>query len=280
MNELVSPHFKRIYVEITNVCQLACTFCLPLNRPKQFMTTEQFRRVLSEVKPYTDYLYWHVKGEPLLHPKLRSFLDLALEKHFQINLTTNGLLLFQHHELLSIHPAIRQINLSLHVLQELPETERKNYLQELIRFLKTMEKVFSKYISLRFWLGNNPLKSYVIEQLNAAFNVHLHNDSRNLFPHVYLDTDQEFVWPEQSTTTSPFVFCRGLKDHIAILVDGSVVPCCLDGNGQVVLGNVFSDSLKTILAGSAWKKLREAFKKRQNLPPLCQHCSYKDRFAL
>lgn len=279
MNEPVPKRFKRVYLEITNVCQLSCAFCLPLKRPTKFMNEQEFERILKEIKPYTDYLYLHVKGEPLLHPLLKDFLDLAFEHRFLVNLTTNGLLIDAKQALITTHPAIRQINVSLHVLQEIDELERLSYVNKLISYLKVMENTDGKYVSLRFWLGNNHLKSFVIEHLNQAFNVRLDNESQNLFPHVYINTDQEFVWPEQSQITSPFAFCYGLKDHIAILVDGSIVPCCLDGNGQMILGNIFDDSFSEIMEKKEWKALEQAFQKRQNVPNLCQYCSYKNRFA-
>ncbi|MGD9886759.1 MAG: radical SAM/SPASM domain-containing protein [Bacilli bacterium] len=279
MNEPAPKHFKRVYIEITNVCQLSCAFCLPLKRPIRFMNEQEFVRILREIKPYTDYLYLHVKGEPLLHPNLEGFLDLALEHKFQVNLTTNGLLIDAKQVIISTHPAVRQINVSLHALQKIDENERLSYVNKLISFLRIMENTSGKYVSLRFWLGNNHLKSFVIEHLNQAFNVSLDNESKNLFPHVYINTDQEFVWPEQSMITSPFAFCHGLKDHFAILVDGSVVPCCLDGNGQINLGNIFDHSFLEIMNNKEWKSLKKAFQERQNIPKLCQYCSYKNRFA-
>ncbi|MGD9604809.1 MAG: radical SAM/SPASM domain-containing protein [Bacilli bacterium] len=279
MSELFPKRFKRVYVEITNACQLSCSFCLPLKRPILFMNEEQFVRILTEIKPYTDYLYLHVKGEPLVHPNLKRFLDLALQFKFQVNITTNGMLLEENSELLSTHPATRQINVSLHALQELTEVEQKTYVHGLVNFLNLVKNKENKYVSLRFWLGNNPLKKATLDFLNEAYDLKLNDESKTLFPNVFINTEDVFVWPEQSTTISPYAFCYGLKDHFAILVDGSVIPCCLDGNGRVVLGNILETPFKDIIEGDAWEKLSLAFNNRQNLPQLCLQCSYKNRFA-
>ncbi len=85
--------FRRIYIEITNVCNLKCNFCPVTNRKPEFMTTELFKRILYEIREYTEYIYLHVKGEPFLHPEIDKILDISFEKGFKVNITTNGTLI-------------------------------------------------------------------------------------------------------------------------------------------------------------------------------------------
>ncbi|MBQ9267446.1 MAG: radical SAM protein, partial [Clostridia bacterium] len=107
--------FKRVYIEITNVCNLKCEFCLPHHRENKFMTFEEFDTILQKIKPYTKYIYLHVKGEPLMHPEVDKFIEYAYENGFYVNLTTNGTLLEKH---LSITKNLRQINISLHATND------------------------------------------------------------------------------------------------------------------------------------------------------------------
>ena len=72
--------FKKVYIEITSICNLACTFCPPTERKANFIKVEDFARRLDEIKPHTSYIYLHVKGEPPLHPKIDESLDISHEK--------------------------------------------------------------------------------------------------------------------------------------------------------------------------------------------------------
>lgn len=279
MSEESKKRFKRVYIEIIDYCNLDCRFCLPLTRPKGKMTEEQFCHLLDEIKPYTDYVYLHVKGEPLLHDELSRFLDLAYDKKIHVNMTTNGVLLNNQTTMLLSKPAIRQINISLHALGEMVKSKQIDYLKHLVLFLQAVKEQGEKLVSLRFWLGNNPLKESVIQVLNEAFSIHITDDTTVLFDRVFLSYDEEFIWPEASTIKSPYQNCLGLKDHFGILVDGSVVPCCLDGNGKVVLGNLFQQPLSQMMESENWTQVSKSFINRKNLPELCEFCQYKNRFA-
>ena len=105
--------FKKIYVEITNICNLNCPFCSKDNNKLKEMTKEEFEYILKKINNYTDYLYLHVKGEPLLHSKLNEIIELCDKYHKKVNITTNGTLLKDN---LEIMKKVRQINISLHSL--------------------------------------------------------------------------------------------------------------------------------------------------------------------
>ena len=99
--------FKRIYIEILNYCNLNCPFCNKTTKDKKYISRDEFNHILKEIVPYTDYIYLHVQGEPLLHKDLINFLIDAKEMGLNINLTTNGTLLFNFPNILNY---IRQIN--------------------------------------------------------------------------------------------------------------------------------------------------------------------------
>ena len=102
---------KRVYLEITNVCNLACSFCPGTTREGRFMSEEDLVRLLEKLRGETQYLYFHLMGEPLLHPSLGRFLTLAGEKGFRVILTTNGTLLPERGQTLLEAPALYKINL-------------------------------------------------------------------------------------------------------------------------------------------------------------------------
>ncbi len=244
------------------------------------MSALEFQTVLKKIKPHTDYVYLHLKGEPLLHPELESILWEAEQAKMQVNLTTNGILLGEKTGLLLNSPCLRQVNISLHALGELPDDRRPNYLNAVADLIKEVTKSRKFYVSLRFWLGNNPLKSFTISYLEQALGIEIPDENTEILPNIFLSLDEIFVWPEEETRTRPFRGCHGIKDHLGILADGTVVPCCLDGNGKIPLGNIFQNSLEEILATPRYRELQRSFVTRKNPEVLCQHCSYKDRFTI
>lgn len=270
--------FKKIYVEITNICNLTCPFCLELKREKQFMDQSKFEEIVIKIKDYTDYLYLHIKGEPLLHPHFHSILDVCAKNNLLVNLTTNGTLIKENYQILIESSAIRQINISIHALSEFGEAKQKEYLDEVIKLVKHVEKEEKFYISLRFWLGNNRLQNFAISYLESKLNVKIVPTDKAILRNVYVSFDSEFVWPEAETKTSDFIYCHGIKDHIGILVDGTVVPCCLDGNGVINLGNLFASSFEEILSSPRYLKMLKALETRKMEEELCLKCSFKNRF--
>lgn len=244
------------------------------------MSVQEFKAVLRKIKPHTDYVYLHLKGEPLLHPDLASILREAEEAKMQVNITTNGTLLGEKNSLLLDSLAVRQVNISLHALGELPDEDRTPYLDAVANLVKQASKSRRFYVSLRFWLGNNPLKSFTISYLERALGVKIPDENAEILPNIFLSLDEIFVWPEEETHISPFYGCHGIKDHLGILADGTVVPCCLDGNGKIPLGNIFQNSLEEILETPRYRELRKSFFTRKNPETLCQHCSYKNRFSV
>ena len=106
--------FSRIYLEITNCCNLSCAFCPGTRRARRMLPAEEFRLLAGKLRPWTDYLYLHVLGEPLLHPQLAEILASAGELGFRVCLVTNGTLLAQRLGTLLAAPALHKLSVSLH----------------------------------------------------------------------------------------------------------------------------------------------------------------------
>lgn len=288
--------FKKVYIEITSVCNLACSFCPPTARAKGLIKVEQFNKILDEIRPHTKYIYLHVKGEPLLHPRIDQLLDAAHAKGFKVNITTNGTLIKKNREKILGKPALRQINFSLHSFDGHEGSEnREKYLGDILDFVRDARE-YKTIISYRLWNLQQDHVSDVaarrnretLEILENEYNLDYHIEERvepgkgvKIAPHVYLNQDHEFKWPsllEQEDEGKGF--CHALRSQAAILVDGTVVPCCLDGEGVINLGNVHEKSFSEIVEGELANKIVDGFSRREAVEELCRKCGYRQKFGM
>lgn len=274
--------FKKIYVEITNVCNLNCSFCLNNKREKKFMSVSDFSHIIKEIKPYTDYIYLHVKGEPLLNPNLDLFLDICDSNKIKVNITTNGTLLKKNYEVLRKHKCLRQINVSLH-----SENDNEDYLDDVFIVCKNLSD--SVYISYRLWTLNDLVldktSTEVVEEIISAYKLSsdivekVYRDKQiKICENTYINKDNLFEWPNIKNKRESNGYCHGTIDHVGILVDGTVIPCCLDGEGIVDLGNILSTSFGDILSSERFMLISDSFKNNLCSEELCKKCRFKDRF--
>jgi radical SAM protein with 4Fe4S-binding SPASM domain len=282
--------FKKIYIEITNYCNLSCGFCLPSRRNKAFMAPDEFAEILRKVSGFTEHIYLHVLGEPLLHPDLGLLFDISKACGFHINLTTNGTLLAQKREMLLSSASLRQINVSLHSIEQFGLSGDVDvYLDGVVDFIRAAGSPPPMFINLRLWNLQSDisfLNERILERLATFFNLPdmISGDcapGRNivLAPGIFLSRELQFSWPHApAPDLGSRGYCRGLRDHIAILVDGTVVPCCLDAEADIPLGNLHHCSLTEILAAPQAAAMRKGFSRQQIVEPLCRRCSYRERF--
>ncbi len=267
----MKKQFKRIYVEITNKCSLSCSFCSKLNRELKTMTVDEFKHVIEEIKPFTDYIYLHVKGEPLIHPELEKILEIAAINDIKVNITTNGTNIKRMIELFSKQSCIRQVNISLHALEAI--TKKDEYLDGIIEIIEYIKKTKKFYLSLRIWIDNKNINNYIKSYLCDKLMLENIDDLGEV---IYWSYDEKFDWPSLNDDFfSDKGRCLGAKSHIGILANGDVVPCCLDGDGVIKLGNVFEDSLETILNGQRFKNIIQGFNENKLIEELCQKCKYR-----
>ena len=273
--------FKKIYIEITNICNLNCSFCSKVEKPKRTMTKEEFTHILSEIKPYTDNIYLHVKGEPLLHPNLIDFLHIAEEHNIKVNLTTNGVLFSRKVNELAKCNSLQKINFSLHSENNVP-----NYLEDIFN---SVENLKDKTIIYRLWTLQNgkfdEKSTKTVEKIIDYYKLSpetvekIYNENNvKITPTIYVDKDNEFEWPDDNKEETTNGFCMALKTQIAILVDGTVVPCCLDSNGKINLGNIYTESFESIVNSKRCQDLKKSFQDRKPCEKLCLSCTYKNRF--
>lgn len=287
--------YKKVYIEITNVCNLKCDFCPQTNRKAEFMSEGAFRQILDQIKPFTDYINLHVKGEPLLHPNLGTFLDILYEKGFKANITTNGTLINKVANTLLKKPAVRQMNFSLHSFDgNQNEISRDEYIESILKFSSRAIVESNMIISLRLWNLDEALLTEdqrqrnldIIHKIEEHFKLPYKIQGNlseakalKIRDRVYLNQDYEFKWPDLKEEEDVNKgYCLGLRNQVAILVDGTVVPCCLDGEGIINLGNIHECEFADIVNGKRAEAIRSGFCNNNVLEELCRKCGFRKRF--
>ena len=266
--------YKKIYIEITNDCNLSCSFCIKNKRIKKYMSFNDFKTVLNNIEGYTKYIYLHVLGEPLMHPSINEFINYA-SKRYKVNITTNGYLINNIRE----NKNIRQINISLHSFSDKYNISLDEYMNNIFNVVEILKKY--TYVSFRLW-ANNKYSNKIIDLINKKYNVNLDiNDIKNnttITNNVFISINEEFIWPDKNNGYYNEVgTCYALRDHIGILVDGTIIPCCLDSKGDIKLGNIFKDSLNNIIKSDRYQNMLNGFKNNKKYELLCKKCKYLNK---
>ncbi len=273
--------YSRAYVEITSVCNRSCSFCPGTARAPKFMTVNEFRHILGELSGLTEYIYLHVMGEPLLHPELSELIGLAAERGFKCAVTTNGTLLSECGEAL-IGSGVYKVNLSVHSFEDGSDREYLSYINGILDFADAASKKGILTV-IRLWnLGcDGGRNEKTLAMLRERFSDEWCEGKRGarIRHKLHLEYGERFRWPDaEAEYLGDEVFCYGLRDHFGILSDGTVVPCCLDREGAVRLGNVFEAPLKEILSSERVRAISSGFDKRIATEELCKRCGYARRF--
>ena len=278
----MKKRFQKIYLEISNICNLKCSFCPGTKRSPHVMTEEEFSAMLPKLRPWSDYLYFHLMGEPLCHPHLEQFLHLAGEYGFKVILTTNGTLLHRHQEMLLHAPSLHKANISLHAFEandlSMPFSE---YLHQCFSFGRALEG--KKLVVYRLWNqgGADEKNAEILNTMKTYFSTTWQEERRGfrIGEHIYLEYGDKFDWPDlNAKDDGEHVFCYGLRDQIGILCDGTVVPCCLDHEGDIALGNLHQESLEDILEKPRFQEIYLGFQRKKAVEELCRKCGYARRF--
>ena len=273
--------YSRVYVEITNICNLSCSFCHGHSRVPGRMDRGAFARILEQLEGKTKYLYYHLMGEPLTHPELPAFLEMAADKGFRSVITTNGTLLKKRGpELIAAKP--HKVSISLHSFEKEAGDAFDRYLEEVAAFADGAGKAG---ILVVFRLWNRGYDGGKNDRILEFFRSRLpgpwaeNTRGYRIRDRLFLEWGDRFLWPDrEAPLQGEEVFCYGLQDHFGILLDGSVVPCCLDSDGAITLGNVFREDLGQILSSPRAEAMVRGFQCRRATEDLCRRCGYAARF--
>ena len=276
---------KKAYIEITNRCNLRCSFCPGTKRAPRTMSPAEFDLVLERLTGQVEYVYLHVMGEPLSHPQLAELLALAAARERKVCITTNGTLLARQTETLLAARTLHKVSVSLHSFEgnDGAQEREREYLDAVWAFADRAA-TRGVIVALRLWNEGGA------ETRNGVIEAFLHEKCPGEWPeprggsfrlrdNLYLERAKKFDWPDLSVSEQRDTgTCRALKDQIAVLSDGTVVPCCLDHEGDIALGNLFSQNLPEILDDTPAKALLSGFSARKLSHPLCRRCGYAKRF--
>lgn len=273
---------RKVYLEIGNLCNLRCSFCPGTRREGRLLSVEEFRQLAQKMRGHTEYLYYHLMGEPLLHPDLPEILSVTAELGFRGMITTNGTLLKERGAALLSSPAVHKVNISLQSFEANRAGDLADYVRGCVDFVK---QAAPRGILCEFRLWNRggleERNREILELLEESFPPPW-TESRNgrkLADRVWLDPGERFDWPDMELDELRDTgFCYGLRDQIGVLCDGTVVPCCLDHEGDIPLGNLFLQELDEILNGPRARAMYEGFSRRRVTEPLCRRCGYAKRF--
>lgn len=276
---------KRAYIEITNICNLACSFCPGTQRQRRMMQVDEFRALAQKLQGHVKYLYLHVMGEPLLHPHLGELLDVAGELGFKVCITTNGTLVGDRGGVILTSAALHKVSISLHSMEGNGAGELTAYLENCWSFAERAAQQ-GVICALRLWnIGgedarNGEILAFLADKLGEDPLAHpqARSGSWKLREKLYLEQAERFDWPDLNAPERDTRFCLGIREQIAVLVDGTVVPCCLDHEGDVPLGNLFDRELEEILAGDRAKKMYDGFSRGVCSEELCRRCGFATRF--
>lgn len=273
--------YSRVYVEITNICNMNCSFCHGHSRAPKRISEGEFSRILDQLTGRTEYIYFHLMGEPLTHPELPRFLTMAKARGFHTMVTTNGTLLKKRGEDL-ITAGVHKVSISVHSFEGDDETAQRRYVQELAAFADAASAA-GVIICLRLWNKgfdegrNDRTLQYLQEYFSAPWTENTRG--YRIRDRLFLEWGDRFDWPDMSAPDlGESVTCHGLRDQFGILCDGTVVPCCLDSEGSISLGNVFDQDLSEILESSRARAMVHGFSCRKATEQLCRRCGYARRF--
>ena len=291
--------FKKIYIEITNICNLSCSFCPKHKRPPKTMSAAEFEQIMSEVHPMGENFYLHLMGEPLSHPQLCEILDICSRYKVKTNITTNGTLLCRVGKQV-LEREVRNVSISLHSFEANSlNFSLQKYLGDIADFCKdALGCTRNARIIQQSLADKNNLNYQIMDYLNSAlqpdcdiwqqiedtfFSMEKKRKKNfRLKDNIFLGMAERFEWPciENSPNRVCEGFCYGLRNQVAVLADGTIVPCCLDSNGNIPLGNIFDNKLQDVIQNKRSRALYDGFTNRKAVEPLCQSCGYMKKYFL
>ncbi len=274
--------YSKVYVEITNICNMNCSFCHGHSREHRRMSKNEFSVVLDKLSGHTNYIYYHLMGEPLTHPELPDFLKMAAERGFKSVLTTNGTLLKKCGAEI-IASGLHKVNISLHSFENGNDEDFERYMNTIADFADTASKA-GIIVVLRLWNNgyDNGKNDVMLDYLRSHIKGEWIENTRGLRirDKFFLEWGERFGWPDKNADIQgDKVFCYGLRDHFGVLCDGTIVPCCLDSDGIITLGNIFKDDIADVLSSPRAKAMVKGFDCRTATEELCRRCAYAQRFV-
>ena len=240
------------------------------------MDPRDFRVIAEKLRPVTGYIYLHILGEPLLHPDLGEILDICALLDFKVTIVSNGTLIDSAADILLSSKCLYKTCFSLHSYEANEHSvSLEKYLESICSFAdKSAENGVINVLKLWNGGGKSVLNGRILEYLQNYFGC---QKTDKLKSNIYLDFADKFVWPDLSEEQKNPRFCMGLRDQIGILADGTAVPCCLDAEGEIKLGNILTDDINEILNCERATGIKNGFSQGKTNEELCRRCDFAKR---
>ncbi len=274
--------YSRAYVEITNICNKSCSFCIGHRRPPGRRTEAEFRAVAEQLCRVTGFVYYHVMGEPLTHPLIGDFIKISSSLGLKSVVTTNGTLLERRGDEL-ISAGVYKVNISLHSFEDGTAEEYEKYVDTCLDFADKASRAGVLCV-IRLWNNGHDggRNQDIIDRMKKKFfdgEWQVGARGTRIRPRLHLEHGDRFEWPDMSADDGgENVFCYALRDHFSVLCDGTVIPCCLDHDRELALGNIFEQNIEDILSSPRAKRIFDGFTSRTATEELCRKCGYARRF--
>ena len=289
---------KDIYIEPTNICNLQCSFCFHANnamrRKKGTMTFKTFKRLVDDVKSFKPNLVLHHSGESFVHKELFDFIRYAKKAGLRVSLTTNGTLVDKN-DFEILDTGIDGINISLAGVDKedyanvRPGTEFDTLMENITALAKNKlkrnlaTKLTINVVETKFNRPKIPLFKKRIESINGIDGVIVR---RLMDWGGTLDISKLHITPfwrswamyanKYFKLATKGTLCEAINDGGAILWNGTVVPCCIDFNGTMTLGNINEQKFLDIWNGEKSNQIRKMLRSVENTKkhPTCGPCRF------
>lgn len=280
MLKINKQKFKFIYIEITEYCNLACPFCPSKDlKVRKTLKIDDFKLILEKIKGYTNTVYLHILGEPLLHKDFEKIVKLCDEYHLKVRLTTNGTLV-KNYDFSKLK--LNKINISLQALVNSTQTKIDEYFENINQMLISLKDKLTKgEVGIDFRLWNDKSNNEIVEKNNYLIKKLKEDLKIDTYHNIHISIEDEFDWPNEDTPTNEDVVrCLGGKTQLGILTNMDVVLCCLDYEGKTKLGNLKNSSLQEILDDEPYQKAMNQMFQGKPYFKICECCKYRNKFTL
>lgn len=238
-------------LESTNHCNFACTFCPhpTMERPKGFMNETLISSLLSEAGSLGfKMLDLRNFGEPLMDRRLSNFAAAARDVGFsKIYIHTNGHPLRKKNLEEWGESGITDVNLSLSPKREFAATRPGVNVD---KFFANIETLMSSSPDHAGILSADYIRSgFSTQSEEEEFFSWLEDVGIKIRTEIEL---HNWAVGEEKTHYK----CHRLWSSVTVLWDGRVSLCCLDYEGDYILGDTNQSSLTTIINGETYKEIR------------------------
>jgi len=313
---------RYVFLEVTNHCNFRCSFCPQAisTRPPEHMDTTLATTLIKQLYNvgYKGNLYFHLLGEPFLHPEIFKIVEYASRRMPRSILFTNGSLLTTRNIESVFDASPYELMISMQLVDEgsfklkgssmswdryasgirkAIEYKLTHDTPTLLRISVGMRKEDAVYpdddyfprISpetfreniLRLFSGIQCLDLQQIQNILADIPF---RSSLEIASGVFVSVKPMGNWlrlyREEITKRG---YCPHVGKEFGVLSNGNLVLCHLDYDGKTAFANARESKLRNIFQNSAICQTIEKFCAEGIVPKNCQHCvvphKYSTRFV-